>query len=114
MLLVQLHLGMWHPRLEACPRCERHEEGTTRYKCPCHTRIAEGRRGSVSAMQPPRGMSLRIINGVPRPHTCIAAEGEGTPDWAAVPADHVHVQVAMHKVPFRQWATIVHFFATNT
>ena len=34
--LVPLHLGMWHPRLEARPRCKRHEEVTTRYRCPCH------------------------------------------------------------------------------
>ena len=30
VLLVPLHLGMWHPHLEAYPRCERHEELTTR------------------------------------------------------------------------------------
>ena len=33
ILLVPLHLGMWHPRLEACPRCERHKEVTNEV---CH------------------------------------------------------------------------------
>ena len=38
MALVPLHLGVWHPTLEACPRCDRHEEVTTRFRCPCHKR----------------------------------------------------------------------------
>ena len=38
------------------------------------------------------GMTLLIISGVPRSRTCIPEEGEGTHDWAAVPADHVHVR----------------------
>ena len=33
--LVPLHLGMWHPLLKACPRCEHHEQVTIRYRCPC-------------------------------------------------------------------------------
>ena len=60
------------------------------------------------------GASLHIISGVPRSRTCIAAEGEGTHDWAVVPADHVHVPAAMQEVEFRQWATIVQFFVTDT
>ena len=102
------------PRLEACPCCERHEEVTTRYKCPCHK--PKWRR-ALHAVDPPwrlhRGTSLRIISGVPRSRTCIAAEGEGTHDWVAVPADHVHGPAAMQEVEFRQWATIVQLFVTD-
>ena len=112
IVLVPLHLGMCHPRLEACPRCERHEEVTTRYRCPCHR--AKWRR-ALHAVSPPwrlhGGLALRIISGVPRLRTCIAEEGEGTHDWAAVSADHVHVLAALQVVEFRQWASIVRFFA---
>ena len=114
ILLVPLHLGMWHPHLEACPRCERHEEVTTRYRCPCHR--AKWRRVLQAVSLPWRlhgGMTLRIISGVPRSRTCIAEEGEGTHDWAAVPADHVHVPAALQAMEFRQWASIVQFFATD-
>ena len=108
IFLVPLYLGMWHPRLQACPRCEWHEEVTTRYKCPC--RRPKWRR-APHAVDPPwrlhGGASLRIISVVPRSHTCIAAEGEGTHDCAAVPADHVHMPAAMQEVEFRHWATIV-------
>ena len=101
-------------RLEACPRCERHEEVTTRYRCPCHK--AKWRR-ALQAVSPPWGLhagtTLHIISGVPRSHTCIAEEGEGTHDWAAVPADHVHVLAALQASEFRQWAAIVQFFATD-
>ena len=31
---VPLHLEMWHPTLQACGRCERKEEATTRFRCP--------------------------------------------------------------------------------
>ena len=48
--MVPLHLGMWHPRLEACPRSERHEEVTTWYRCPCHK--AKWRR-DLQAVDPP-------------------------------------------------------------
>ena len=104
IVLVPLHLGMWHPRLEACPRCERHEEVMTRYRCPSHR--AKWRR-ALHAVSPPwrlhGGMNLRIISGVPRSHTCIAGEGEGTQDLATVPTDHVHVPAALRMVEFRRW-----------
>ena len=93
IVLVPLHLGMWH---EACPRCERHEEVTTQYRCPCHR--AKWRR-ALQAVSPPwrlhGKMTLRIISGVPRSRTCIAEEGEGMHEWAAVPADHVQVPAAL-------------------
>ena len=79
IVLVPLHLGMWYLRLEACPRCERHEEVTTRYRCPCHR--ANWRR-ALQVVSPPwrlhGGMTLCIISGVPRSRTCVAEEGEGT------------------------------------
>ena len=103
ILLVPLHLGMWHPRLEACPRCERHEEVTMRQRCPCHR--AKWRRALQAVSLPWRlhgGTALRIISGVPWSHMCIAEEGEGTHDWAAVPVDHVHVLAALQAVEFRQ------------
>ena len=33
--LAPLHVGMWHPRLEACTRYERHEVMTRPCPCPC-------------------------------------------------------------------------------
>ena len=112
IVLVLLHLGMWHPRLEECPRCERHEEVTARYRCPCHW--AKWRRALQTVSLPWRmrgGLTLRIISGFPRSRTCIAEEGEGTHDWGAVPTNHMHVPAALQVVEFRQWATIVRFFA---
>ena len=103
IVLMPLHLGMWHPRLEACLQCERHEEVTTRYRCPCQR--AKWRR-VLQAVSPPLklhgGMTVRIISGVPRSRTCIAEEGDGTHDWAAVLANHVHVLAALQTVEFRQ------------
>ena len=79
--LVPLHLGMWHPLLTACPRCEHHEEVTTRYRCPCQR--PQWRR-ALATVKPAwwlhGGAALRILSGVPRSKTCIAAEGEGTHD----------------------------------
>ena len=95
-------VGMWHPRLEACPRSERHEEVTTRHRCPCHR--AKWWRALQALSLPWRlhgGMTLRIISRVPKSRTCIPEEGEGTHDWAAIPADHVHVPAALQAVEFR-------------
>ena len=82
--------------MEAYPCFELHEEVTTRYRCLCHR--PKWRR-ALHALDPPwrlnGGTSLRIISGVTRSRTCIAVEGEGTHDWAVVPADHVHVPAAM-------------------
>ena len=47
------------------------------------------------------GMTLPIISGVPRSHMCMAQEVEGTHDWAAVPAHHVHGPAALQVVEFR-------------
>ena len=33
--LVPVHPGMWHPVITVCPRCDHHEEVTTRLRCPC-------------------------------------------------------------------------------
>ena len=102
IVLVPLHLGMWYPRLKACPRCERHGEVATWYRCPCHT--AKGRRALQGVSPPWRlhgGLTLRIMSGVPRSCTCIAEEGEGTHDWATVPPHHVHVPAALQVVEFR-------------
>ena len=117
ILLVPRHLGMWYPRLEAWPCSERHEEVTMRYRCPCHK--AKWRRVLQAVDRPwtrHGGETLRIISRVPRSHTCIPAEGEGTHDCVAVPAEHVHVPAVMQPVEFRHhsWATIVQFFATDT
>ena len=79
ILLVLAHLEMWHPRLEARPQCERHEEVTTRYKCPCRRAKWQSAPRAVDvpwSLQ--KRASLRIISGVPQSHTCIAAQGEGT------------------------------------
>ena len=66
IVLVPLHLGMWHPRLKACLRCERHEEVTTRYRCPCHR--AKWRR-ALQVVSPPwrlhGGLTLCISTGGP-------------------------------------------------
>ena len=51
-----------------------------------------------------------MLSGVPRSRTCIAAEGEGTHDWAAVPHDPVYVPPALQGVAFRKWARIVRAF----
>ena len=51
-----------------------------------------------------------MLSGVPRSKTCIAAAGEGTHDWAAVPHNHVFVPPAMQGVEFRKWARIVRAF----
>ena len=109
--LVPLHLGMWHPLLKACPRCEHHEEVTTRYRCPCQR--SRWKRALAQVVPPWRlhgGATLRVLSGVPRSRTCIAAEGEGTHDWAAVPHDHVYVPPALQGVEFRKWAHIVRAF----
>ena len=39
MLLVPLHIGIWHAILEACLRREHLEQVTTRFKCPCDKRM---------------------------------------------------------------------------
>ena len=109
--LVPLHLGMWHPLLKACPRCEHHEEVATRYRCPCQR--SRWKR-ALAQVEPPwrlhGGATLRVLSGVPRSKTCIAAAGEGTHDWAAVPHDHVFVPPAVQGVEFRKWARIVRAF----
>ena len=114
ILLVLLNLGTWCPHLQACPRFERHEELTTRYRYLCHR--AKWRRALQAVSLPWRlhgGMTRHTISGVPRSRTCIAEEGEGMHDYATVLADHVHVLVALQAVEFRQWAAIVHFFACD-
>ena len=75
--------------------------------------VAESVVGGESAMETTLGLTLRVICGVPRSHKCIAEEGEGTHDCAAVAADHVQVPAALQALDFRQWAAIVQFFATG-
>ena len=110
-----LHIGMWHPTLTACPRCGRHEEVTTCFRCPCQ------RPGWTRALRQARapwrlhgGVSLQWgARGVPWSMTCIAAEGEGTQDWVAVLREHVSLLAAVLRVEFRQWADIVRSFAAD-
>ena len=70
ILLVPLHVGMRHPRLEPCPSCERQEEVTTRYKCPCHrSKWWEGLAGSGSATETtPGGTAAHDQRGPPVTH----------------------------------------------
>ena len=35
LVLVPLHLNLWHPHLTLCSRCERHEEVTKQFRCLC-------------------------------------------------------------------------------
>ena len=113
--LLPMHLGMWHPILKVCPHCEDHKEVTTRLGA-CAT-SPDGAR-PLHAVEPlwrlHRGASLRIISGVLRLRSCIAAEGKGTHNWAAVPRDQVHPLAAMQVIEFRHWATIVRSFVADT
>ena len=63
LILVPLHLGMWHPLLTACPgRWKRAMDKATIW------------------WRPHGGASMRVFSGVPQSHTCIAVDGEGPPD----------------------------------
>ena len=95
ILLVPLHLGM-APASGGMPPLRTAQGSNDAVQMPVpQAQVEEGPPRSGPAMEATRGALLHIINGVPRSHTCIAVEGEGTHDYAAIPADHVHVLAAM-------------------
>jgi hypothetical protein len=112
---VPLHLEMWHPTLQACGRCEKKEEATTRFRCPCFRATwreavhLQGRKWWVHD-----GSELRISSRYPTSSTTIAAEGEGTHDWAAVPREGSEQHAALERVEIRSWARVVRQFQNMT
>ena len=88
---------------------QRGSDVVERERCPCQR--PQWRRAASEVAAPWRlhgEASLRTISGVPRSTTCIAAEGEGTHDWAAAPGEHEIPPPAMQIL--EQWAGLVRSF----
>ena len=105
---VPMHPGMWHPTLQACGRCERKEEATTRFRCPCFRarwRGAIHQQGGKLWVH--EDSELKVSSKYPTSKTIIAAEGAGTHDWAAVPRPGSEQHPALERVEVRSWARVV-------
>ena len=80
---ASLHLGEWHPPLQACGRCQHKEEATSRFWCAFHQ---ERRRAAARAVgghwRIPDGEVLLVVSNLPGSWTCLGERGWGTYDWA--------------------------------
>ena len=112
---VPLHLDMWHPTLQACGRCEKKEEATTRFRCPCfRARWKEAIHQQGGNWWVHDGKELRVSSKYPTSATIIAAAGEGSHDWAAVPRLGSGQHPALEWVEIRSWARVVRQFQRMT
>ena len=84
--LAPLHLGEWHPPLQACGRCQHKEEAMSRFRCACHREwwraTARAARGHCRTSE---GDVLLLVSNLPCSPTCLGEEGRGTQDRAVVP-----------------------------
>ena len=112
---VPMHLGMWHPTLQACGSCEKKEEATARFHCPCcRAKWREAIHLQGGQWWVHEGGVLKISSKYPTSRTIIAAEGEGTHDWAAVPRPGSEPHPALERVEIRSWARVVRQFQNMT
>ena len=76
---VPMHLDMWHPTLQACGRCEKKEEATTWFRCPCfRARWKEAIHEQGGNWWVHEGKELKVSSKYPTSTTIIAA-GERAP-----------------------------------
>ena len=84
LTLAPLHLGEWHPPLQACGRCQHRDKATSRFRCPWE-RWRTAARAAGGHWRILDGDIVLVVSNLPGSRTCLGEQGRGTHDWAAIP-----------------------------
>ena len=108
LTLTPLHLGEWHPPLQACGRCQHKDETTSSFRCTCQwERLWTAAWAATGHWRISDGEVLLVLSNLLGSRTCLGERGRGTHDWAVVSwGQHVALHVVA-VLEFQRLAQVV-------